>query len=112
MIDSYNFGSLTVDGKTYHQDVIIFPDHIQDSWWRREGHSLVPEDLTTVIAAKPRVLLLGTGASGRVDVPAATREFVKGKGIELRAVKTEEACRLYNELEDKREVVVALHLTC
>ncbi len=31
MIDSYSFGSLVANGSTYRQDVIIFPDRIQDA---------------------------------------------------------------------------------
>ena len=32
--------------------------------------------------------------------------------IEVRVAKTEEACRLYNEVAVRRKAVAALHLTC
>jgi hypothetical protein len=38
MIDKYSFGSITIDGRTYDTDVIIYPERIDDRWWRKEGH--------------------------------------------------------------------------
>jgi hypothetical protein len=31
IINSYNFGSITINGKVYHSDVIIFPDRVKSS---------------------------------------------------------------------------------
>ena len=39
-IDSYSFGRIVINGKTYTSDVIIFPDKVDASWWRKEGHLL------------------------------------------------------------------------
>ncbi|MEQ8191120.1 MAG: hypothetical protein ABRQ39_24360 [Candidatus Eremiobacterota bacterium] len=45
MIDSYDFGTIKISGKTYKSDVIIYPDRVDGKWWRKEGHSLHPDDL-------------------------------------------------------------------
>lgn len=112
MIESYSFGEIVIDGEKYSNDVIIFPDHVKRDWWRKEGHSLHPEDLEEVVEASPEVLVVGTGAYGRLSVPRDTREHIESNGIELVLEKTESACETYNELAEEKETVAALHLTC
>ena len=112
MIDSYSFGEITISGKRYTSDVIIFEDTIKDDWWRREGHSLDPADLSEVISAKPEVLVVGTGNSGLMKIPPETADFIKSKGIELIAQPTTDACQTYNKLSKSKKVIACLHLTC
>ncbi|MFQ6111526.1 MAG: Mth938-like domain-containing protein, partial [Nitrospinota bacterium] len=111
-IDSYRFGEVLIDGKAFMSDVIIFPDRVRSSWWRKEGHELALQDLEEVLAEKPEVLVVGTGASGCMRVLPETERELKRRGIELRAEPTGAACTLYNELSKKRKAVAALHLTC
>lgn len=49
-IDAYRFGEITIDGTTYRADVIVLPDRVVANCWRKEGHSLVVEDLAAVLA--------------------------------------------------------------
>jgi len=112
MIDSYDFGRIVIDGKRYTTDLIVFSDRVRDGWWRKEGHSLRVKDLDEALRDNPEVLIVGTGYSGLMEVPAQTRDYVKSKGIELIAQKTSEACKTFNRLVKSRRVVAALHLTC
>ena len=112
LIESYSFGSIVIDGKRYSSDVVIFPERVNSSWWRKEGHSLCREDIKEMIAEKPDVLVIGTGDSGLMQVPVELKEYIKSQGIELIVKRTEEASRVYNELSPLRKVVAALHLTC
>lgn len=113
MIDDYSFGRITIDGSTYTADVIIYPDRVDSSWWRLEGHKLQPDDLTDVFAAQPEVLVVGQGDPGLMRVVEATRQATAERGIELVVCKTKEACQRCNELATQgRKVVAALHLTC
>jgi hypothetical protein len=115
VIESYKFGSIVIDGKTYRSDVIIFPDKVLDGWWRREGHRLCVEDLREVLGAepKPEMIVVGTGNSGLMKVSHEVEETLRSSGIEFMAQPTEEACRAFNELlKSGRRVVAALHLTC
>ena len=112
MIDSYSFGKIVIDGKTYTSDVILYPDKVDESWWRKDGHLLQKEDLIDVIQYNPEVLIVGTGAYGLMKVPDETKQFLEAKEIELIAEETREACKTYNELKEKRKVIAAFHLTC
>ena len=112
-IDSYSFGSMTVDGRAYNSDLIIFPDKVKSNWWRKGGHSLAIDDLGEIIGYKPDLLIVGKGAAGAMEIPASTREFLKEQHTELIDKNTDEATRLFNEEVKKEKIVIgAFHLTC
>ncbi|MGB8657420.1 MAG: MTH938/NDUFAF3 family protein, partial [Candidatus Zixiibacteriota bacterium] len=68
MIDSYDFGEIVIDSKSYTSDVIIYPDGVNSSWWRKEGHELCIDDLGGVLDGKPDVVIVGTGNPGLMKV--------------------------------------------
>lgn len=111
-IETYRFGRLVVDGQAYSKDVIILPDRVVAGWWRRQGHTLLPDDLEAVLEAHPDVLIVGQGAYGRMHVTDETRQVLQEAGIDLVAESTQQACQRYNELRTQTRVVAALHLTC
>ncbi|MHC4456781.1 MAG: Mth938-like domain-containing protein [Planctomycetota bacterium] len=112
-IDSYQFGKIVIDGTAYNSDVIILGDSVQSNWWRKQGHSLATEDLEMVLAAKPSVLVVGSGASGLMQVPDQTRQLLQEHNIQLEAFDTHKAVQRFNELQQEgKNVAAALHLTC
>ena len=111
-IDSYHFGQIIINGKKYSSDVIIFPDRVQDSWWRNKSHELSLKDICEIMAESPEVLLVGTGASGLMKVLPEVQQEVEVRHIQLIVQPTSEACDLYNQLSPFQRVVAALHLTC
>ena len=112
MIDSYDFGEIVIDGKRYTSDVIIYPDRVKDQWWRDEGHQLRTDDVREVLAAKPDVIVVGTGEPGIMRVLPETERLINSKGIELIIQTTKEACQTYNRLSSSQKVIGLLHLTC
>ena len=113
MIDSYDFGQIVINGRRYTSDVIVFPNRVRDSWWRREGHRLHVEDIEGAVQEeKPEVLVVGTGYSGLMKVLPETENYLKSKGIELIVQSTREACETFNRLVKSKRVIAALHLTC
>jgi hypothetical protein len=52
-IDSYSFGVMKVEGAEYSSDLIILGDSIRPNWWRKDGHSLVMEDIEQVLEFRP-----------------------------------------------------------
>jgi hypothetical protein len=111
-IESYRFGQIVIDGHTHTRDVIILPDRVLGGWWRQEGHTLHPDDLTAVLETAPQVLVVGQGAYGQMRVTGETRRALQAAGIELRVSSTEEACQTFNSLREGQTVAAALHLTC
>lgn len=112
-IDSYQFGEIVIDGDSFCSDVIIFGGCVRPNWWRKQGHSLAVEDLRIIIDARPAVLIIGTGASGMIKVPAETRKALLEYGILLQVLDTAGAVKRFNELSQSgTDVAAALHLTC
>ena len=112
-ISGYRFGRIDIDGRTYTSDVIIMPERVIDAWWRQQGHALSVADLKDVMAARPDVLVVGTGYFGQTSVSSETRRYLEERGIQVRDTRTGEAVHDFNELQKERgRVVAALHLTC
>jgi len=112
LIESYSFGKIVIDGKMFTSDVIIYPDEVNDSWWRKSGHLLQKDDLIEIIKYNPEILIVGTGNNGLMKVPNDTKQFLESKGIELISAETKKACDIYNKLKGKKKIVAAFHLTC
>jgi hypothetical protein len=110
-IESYSFGRVTVDGREETADVIVLPGRIVRNWRRRDGHSLVPEDLDEVLEELPGRLVIGTGANGRLHPDPVTLELLRRRGIQVESLPTDEAVRRFQEL-DPAATAAALHLTC
>lgn len=112
-VESYSFGSMTVNGKKYNSDIIVYPDRVSSKWWRRNGHYLAPEDLDEVFDYRPDIVVVGQGAYGAMKIPDDTQKRMKEEGIELIAADTGTSVKRFNqELEKGRKVVGAFHLTC
>jgi hypothetical protein len=110
-IEDYSFGRIVVDGQEETADVIVLPDRIVPNWRRRDGHSLVLEDLADVLDELPERLVIGTGANGRLHPDPVTLELLRQRGIDVEALPTEDAVRRYGEL-NPAATAAALHLTC
>ena len=111
-IESFKFGSITIEGKTYTSDVIVYPDRVDDSWSREEEHRPQIREFTDIINAEPDILIIGTGYAGVLSIPDQIRNFLTSKGIEVRVDKTKQAIELFNTLQNSEKVIAALHITC
>ena len=112
MIDSYRFGEMIVDGKRYSSDLIIYPDRVDASWWRKEGHQLCLDDIQDIIAEKPECLVVGTGNPGFMRVLPETQKYLQKQGIQLISEPTERAYKTFNKLQPVKRIIGAFHLTC
>ncbi|HFC98539.1 MAG TPA: hypothetical protein ENJ40_08815 [Thermosulfurimonas dismutans] len=113
MIEAYRFGEMVIEGRAYRRDLKIIEGRVHPDWWRKEGHLLQPEDLEDVWAARPEILVVGTGASGVMRVDPRVKEKAASLGIELEAYPTSRAVERFNQLQAQgRRVAGAFHLTC
>ena len=104
---------MTVDGRAMRGDVTIVRGAARDGWRRGRGHLVTAGDLADVLAANPRVLVVGTGASGLMKVDDSLRRAAEDAGAQLIAKPTRQAVDEFNALEKKGENVAgAFHLTC
>jgi len=111
-IDSYSFGKMVIEGQSFDSDLIIYPEKVYASWWRKVGHRVELEDLTAVLAANPEVLIIGTGYMGLMKVPEELRKELRKKNIELYIEDSRRAVEIFNSINTKRTTIAAFHLTC
>ncbi len=81
-IAEYEFGRVTIDGERHTRDVIVLPERVVGDWWRRDGHSLVIEDLDEVLDELPARLVVGCGAHGRLRPDPGVAEALARRGVE------------------------------
>ena len=112
-IDAYSFGNMTIDGKSYRKDIIIYPDNaILCPWWRNSGHRLEIADIKTLIDMQPDLIIAGTGSPGLMAPAKGLRDILQEKGIEFVGLPTGEAIKLYNERARTHRTGGCFHLTC
>jgi hypothetical protein len=114
-IESYRFGEIVIDGRRFTRDLKVIKGAVQENWWRSQGHRVQLSDISDIIAARPRILVIGTGASGLMRLQQGLSEQLNARGIRLEAIPTEHAVTVFNELLSKlgtEAVTAAFHLTC
>ncbi|MDJ0781291.1 MAG: MTH938/NDUFAF3 family protein [Desulfosarcinaceae bacterium] len=116
-IDGLDFGRITIDGRTYTTDVLIFPNGtVRDHWWRDRGHLLRREDLIQLLDTGPDQIVVGTGIHGRMQPAAGLAATLAAEGVRLTLLANAEARRHYNRLAQRggaaRRLAAGFHLTC
>jgi len=120
MIQEYRFGSITVNGKNYTEDVEVrWTNEVLD-WTFRERHLINVEEVKRAVEQNPEIIVIGTGEPGLAEVTEETKEFIRGKGIELIVDKTEDAVKTFNVINEEsleeegrqKKIIGLFHLTC
>ena len=111
------FGRIVVDGKVYDHDIVIYPSgkiEERKKWLskRKHGtsHRLDPDELREYLSEDFDVLIVGTGAWGKLSLLPESRALVSDREVVERPTK--EAAELFNELHGKRKVLAVFHVTC
>ena len=112
IINSTKFGSITIDGKTYHEDVIITWDGEVKEIHLAVRHLFgLPE--FNQITSKIDLLIVGTGGSDLCKISDELREVCRERGIELIEMISREAIKKFNEAFNQGKKVAAfIHVTC
>jgi hypothetical protein len=111
MIESYSFGSITIDGKNYSHDVIVSGQNVI-SWRRAASHNVSINDLDPILGEKPRLVIFGTGAAGVMKVSEEAEDYLKDQGIQVIIKNTGEATKELNRRISEPQTIGAFHLTC
>ena len=111
-IEEYKFGMFRIDGKDYLDDIKIIGNKVR-FWQNREFHFLKPENIKELVDPKPEYIVIGTGASGMLNVLPETKDMIYKNRIRFVAEPTEKACNTFNDLvKQNKKVNAILHATC
>ena len=108
-ITGYGADHVRIDDVRHEANLILLPDLLL-SPWAASFEALSPPHWGELIAARPEVVLLGTGARQRFPSPAVLRPLIEA-GIGVEVMDLPAACRTYNILQaEGRRVAAALLL--
>ena len=111
IIDSYEFGKMTVNGIDYHSDLIITPTKIIDSWWRHNGHYLTLDDLPKIDWSVLHTVIIATGWLGLMKVDQAVHDLLEENEIGFVIKPTPIAVKEFNRSVYDLKLGL-FHLTC
>jgi hypothetical protein len=111
-IQTYSFGKLKIDGKVYESDLIISENSIQENWQRKISHVFDAEEVVEILKTKPNRVIIGTGLLGLMKVDVEAKNVMRKHNIKLHVMKTKRAIRTYKSINNKENVILAVHLTC
>ena len=112
MIEAYRFGSYMIDGKEYRWDIKIINKRAEE-YKLKEEHKVSLDDVDDLFENKPKFIIVGTGASGLVEVDNEVKKKAEGEGITLIIEKTGIAVEEYNRLlKEKKDICAIMHGTC
>lgn len=106
LIDAYDTGSVTVAGDVRRRSLLVTPDAGVLDWDVADFSTLSSAALDALVALRPAVVLIGTGARQRFPAPAVLRPLIEAR-IGFEVMDTGSACRTYNLLAAERRKVVA-----
>jgi uncharacterized protein len=110
VIRAYSPGELRVGEAIYRSSLIVTATTLPESWRPARMDDLQPTDLEPIVALRPAVLLIGSGASQQFPDRAVLAALYAARiGFEI--MDTGAACRTYNVLvAEGRDVAAALML--
>ncbi len=110
------FGEVELDGRRYEHDVMIEGGVVHrrnkgPSKDLRGQYGHTPLSVREAIPWGGRRLIVGTGVDGQLPIVPEVFDEAARRGIEVVALRTEEACRLLGTVETAK-VRAILHVTC
>ena len=105
VITGYGADHVAINKQPHTHNLIVLPEQLIAPW-AISFEALQPEDFTALIALRPEVVLLGTGARQRFPAPAILRPLIEARiGVEVMDLPA--ACRTYNILMGEGRLVAA-----
>lgn len=110
-IDSTSFGDITIDGKTYKDDVVILADgSVKKRGLHKGTHIVCMEETEILFKGRQKVIVIGTGQSGVAEIEPEVTEKARKQGIKIIEAPTPIAIKKFNEIKEKKAGL--FHLTC
>lgn len=117
MVVETEFGKITVNGKTYNQDILIDINGILSArtnislTYYGNHHTICREEVKDLIESqKPEYLIIGTGQFGACRLEESIPKICERNKIKLIIKKTPEAVKEFNSINGKK--LALFHVTC
>ncbi|MCX7959593.1 MAG: MTH938/NDUFAF3 family protein, partial [Deltaproteobacteria bacterium] len=112
-IDGYRFGTISVDGNEYSDDLIIAKgSEIIIPWIREKGHLCQKKDIERYLDGDIKKIIFGRGYFLVMKIDDDLRNYLQEKGIEFVEAGSKKAAEIFNGTEDRSSLLFCIHLTC
>jgi hypothetical protein len=116
-IDRSEFGSITIDGKTYEHDVVIRLSGKVDKRQKKlskeqygTSHIISKAEAKSVFEKGCDLLIIGAGQHGNVRLSPEASAYFEKNDCRILIEPTPEAIRLFNQSRAKK--IGLMHVTC
>ena len=109
-INSSRYGSITIEGVKYNNDVYILPSGQVEE--RKYGHTFTRDQVEHVLKGNPEVIFIGKGTSGIASLSPDARALLEKKGVRIIEADTPDMVDEFNELAKTKGVAAIVHVTC
>ena len=116
-IDSTHFGSITIEGKTFENDVVIRLDGEVKKRKKKlskaiygTSHIVSLDEAKDLFEEGANKLIIGTGQTGMVKLSDEADAFFRMKKCQAQLLPTPEAIRVWNQ--SKGKTLGMFHITC
>lgn len=115
-IAGISWGRIEVEVVGVVKDLKVWPGGGREWDWGETGTRHSPgvqvADVEELLDHGATVVVLSLGIDERLEVPDATVEALRARGVEVHVAQTEEAVELYNDLAGSAAVGGLFHSTC
>jgi hypothetical protein len=116
-IDGTKFGSITIEGDLFDHDVVIRLDGKVKKRKKKlsksvygTSHKVSLEEAEHIFEHGAKLLIVGAGQSGCVELSEEAAEFFRNHGCAVNLLSTPEALVAWNKAEGA--VIAMFHVTC
>jgi hypothetical protein len=116
-INSTSFGSITVKGKTFENDILIRMSGQIEKRKKKlskkvygTSHKISLAEAKYVYEKGADKIIIGTGQTGYVELSKKARRFFEDKDLKAKLLRTPKAIKLWNN--SKGNVIAMFHVTC
>ena len=107
LIRSVSSAGIRIGERTFDRTIGLTTDEVLDDWGQKDIQDLSEEDFSPLLALKPEVILLGTGASN-VFPPRELVFSMARRNVGFEVMDSAAAARTYNVLASEGRRVAAL----
>ena len=108
LFTGYGEGYVAINDQRFEHSIVVTPANPVAEWDAGSFEALTPAHFDALLALKPEIVILGTGAKLRFPRPEVTRPLAEAQ-VGFEAMDTKAACRTFNILmAEGRQVVAAI----
>jgi uncharacterized protein len=98
--------TITIVDREFHTSLLLTPEQVVEPWAVTDATAMTIDDVDTIAALGPEVVIIGTGTTQRFPPAAVMAGFLR-KGIGVEAMTSGAAARTYSLLAAEGRRVLA-----